>query len=202
MEELEQIIKNETGGMFVDSFYKRLAEKINDFYYKKETNFGYVYFIKNGINSNLVKIGYATNLDNRVKSYSTAFENNIYVIGYIESENAIHLEKEIHSLLKRKREKGEWFNLEQTDFDILLKKYQIVKIFDFFNFENSILSMNESEMNELVFDYTKKTYIGKKNNNFLVFKKIYNENPNFNRTQVAKVLGVSRKTIQHYLKSL
>ena len=109
MKNIESLIKSETNYMFSDMFYSKISKKINDFYVENKNKKGFVYFIKNGSSSSKVKIGCAINIDKRVASYQTAFYEKIFLVGYIESEDYVFLEKEVHSFLLTKELKESGF---------------------------------------------------------------------------------------------
>lgn len=76
-----------------------------------------VYFIKNNI-TNLVKIGYTSNIVSRMESLQQSFnivgmECKLKLINYIKCDKGIELEKYIHNKLNLFRQKGEWFNINE-----------------------------------------------------------------------------------------
>lgn len=114
-----KILKEKTINMFSDDWYNDVSNSLLNV--NLET-FGYVYFIKNNKSID-VKIGISNNINDRVKSYRTAFSGEVLLIGYIYCENYKKLEKDIHKLFDNKRISGEWFNLSLNEIKELLIKY-------------------------------------------------------------------------------
>lgn len=81
---------------------------------KKVSHF--IYLIESG---GLIKIGYTTNFDKRIKSYET-HTTNLKILCVSEREDAFEIEKKLHNKYKENRIKGEWFNLAINElYDIL-----------------------------------------------------------------------------------
>lgn len=81
---------------------------------KKDSHF--IYLIESG---GLIKIGYTTNFDKRIKSYET-HTTNLKILCVSEREDAFEIEKKLHNKYKENRIKGEWFNLVINElYDIL-----------------------------------------------------------------------------------
>lgn len=72
-----------------------------------------------------VKIGMTAKSDfsDRFSHFSMYSPNGAEVVGVIKCLDSRAMEKEIHSLYKHKRLKGEFFNLSKEDCDFILKKY-------------------------------------------------------------------------------
>lgn len=73
---------------------------------------GYVYLLKS---LGLYKIGKATNLKDRIKSYTTQNPHGIELITYTKTDDYTKLELEMHERFSDKRRKGEWFDLNEED---------------------------------------------------------------------------------------
>ncbi len=141
MENLEKLIKRETNYMFSDVFYENFTKKILLFLSENKHKDGFVYFIKNGISSNKVKIGSAIDIDKRINSYQTSFHEKIYILGYIKSDDYIFLEKEIHDTFSEKRVKGEWFEIDDLDLYTIKELYNFNNVNDFYKRNINIKDM-------------------------------------------------------------
>ena len=73
---------------------------------------GYIYLIKS---NNLYKIGRAKNLKSRIKTYQTENPFGIEVIFQKEVDDYIGTEKDLLTRFENKRERGEWFKLNNED---------------------------------------------------------------------------------------
>lgn len=69
---------------------------------------GYVYFIRAG-RTNLVKIGWATDVDKRQRELQTASPHPLHLIGY--EPGSLFDEADWHDRFKHLRVRGEWFLL-------------------------------------------------------------------------------------------
>tara|TARA_B110000503_G_C6947002_1_gene329362 strand:- start:232 stop:696 length:465 start_codon:yes stop_codon:yes gene_type:complete len=76
------------------------------------TNKGFVYIIST--QDNLYKIGYTSDLNKRIKNYTTHNVNSNLVF-YIQSEFAFNLEGMAHKFLLPFKESGEWFRLNEQN---------------------------------------------------------------------------------------
>lgn len=200
MENLEKLLKRETNYMFADVFYINLTKKLMDFMSDNKHKDGFVYFIKNGAYGSKVKIGSAIDIDKRVSSYQTAFNEKIFVIGYIKSEDYIFLEREIHSFFSDKRLKGEWFELNEFDLFNLRESFDFIDVNDFYNnrvlIKNMPKKINENKFNGIV-DFCKKLEFNKYYNTGDLFRKYKNEYPESNiinaswfGRELSKTLGI------------
>lgn len=103
-----------------------LIIKINDKYtYKKEDNFlkkifnydhGFIY-LANSLHG--WKIGKTKDLKRREKEFGIKLPFKIYFKYYIRTNGKDALEKELHDFFNEKNIDGEWFNLENKDFENL-----------------------------------------------------------------------------------
>ena len=75
---------------------------------------GFVYFLRGP--NNLVKIGKASRLDERIKNISPKLPFGVELIHSIETNYMNELEREAHIMFCEQRIRGEWFQL--TDIDI------------------------------------------------------------------------------------
>lgn len=87
---------------------------------------GFVYFFLN-INDNSIKIGFTKNIEQRKKSLSTGSSGKLVLLGYIKSDDAIGLEKQLHRQFVnfKIRQNGEWFLPKQSILDYLNKNSDI-----------------------------------------------------------------------------
>jgi hypothetical protein len=78
---------------------------------------GYVYFIGLKDHDGNVKIGFSsdTNFLRRQKNIETASPHDTFLIGYIQSDNYVSLENELHKKYNDTRKKREWFTIPYAD---------------------------------------------------------------------------------------
>jgi len=180
MDSLEKLIKRETNYMFSDVFYRKFTDKILSFVNENKHKDGFVYFIKNGVSGNKVKIGSAIDIDKRILSYQTAFHEKIFVLGYIKSDNYIFLENELHKTFSDKRIKGEWFEFDDLDIFSVKELYNFIYINDFYDNKIKIEKMNPKvnslEFNE-IFEYCKTLELNKSYRTSFIFKDFINLYP-------------------------
>jgi hypothetical protein len=153
---------------------------------------GCVYFIKH-VGIEAVKIGYTLNEspNDRFKQFGTFSPYGYEVIGIIRSENPVELEKKIHNKFAEKRLLGEWF-------DITIEQCN-----DILSFHNTVEYVNQKNkyIMGLDFEYKilkTKTLLYKKDIKRKVIQ-LYNQNNNIEKTELAKLAGVSRQTIYDWL---
>lgn len=85
--------------------------------HKKKANCGiYVLYSKE---LNLYKIGMSNELDKRTGRLATLFPGHIRCIVKIYTHNYKSLEKDLHSRFEDKRDKGEWFKLDDDDIEYI-----------------------------------------------------------------------------------
>lgn len=119
-EMLMSILNENYTGMLSDNAFRDLSHLLKMYEYKND--FGYVYFLKSNY-TGLTKIGYTLNLKKRLSDFKRDFVNMIGIdpefelIALFMSHKKVigRLEKEMHSMYKEKRIRGEWFNLELGD---------------------------------------------------------------------------------------
>lgn len=81
----------------------------------KDTS-GYVYFVRQW---EYVKIGKAKKLNERYRRYVTENPNEVELIHYIESDDALASEREFQARFKEKHYRWEWFKLDDSDLEII-----------------------------------------------------------------------------------
>lgn len=69
---------------------------------------GIVYFARAGL-TGPIKVGHAVNVRSRIASLQCGNHELIYLIGWITSDDAARLEREIHRRFRMARLSGEWF---------------------------------------------------------------------------------------------
>lgn len=143
--ECESILRSQTMNLFSDEWYKKTSNLIEN----KINMGGFVYFVKNGKDSKNIKIGMTTNLDGRLKSFKTVFDNGVFLIGYIKSSDPFSLERELHKDYSEKRNKGEFFKLSTTDIYNIKDVYDLQMKNDYYN-NVAVCKMKE---NNLVIDF-------------------------------------------------
>ncbi|MBL7976406.1 MAG: GIY-YIG nuclease family protein, partial [Candidatus Kapabacteria bacterium] len=86
---------------------------------------GYVYFIGLTEYKDHVKIGFSSdnNFIRRQKSIETASPHDTFLIGYIQSDNCVSLENDLHKKYNDSRKKREWFSIKYTDIRKLIKEH-------------------------------------------------------------------------------
>lgn len=166
-----------------------------------EINKGCVYFFRH-VGLSPVKIGYSTNESpiQRFNQFKTYAPYGSEILGFVILSNPKEVETFLHKKYANKRLNGEWFDLTDDDVQKEIKFYTDVSIIE---------ERNEFQIAWANFIDRKKTKvkklfgkIQKENERKKYFFKIYEENPELNRTQIALELGVSRKSIQTWIKEI
>ena len=80
----------------------------------------YIYLIKNKDTGHM-KIGIAKDIKQRLKALQTGSVSELEVLSLIYSETPYTLEKNLHNRFASKRLRGEWFNLEGSDIEYIMK---------------------------------------------------------------------------------
>lgn len=80
---------------------------------------GFVYFIRG---NNLIKIGFATNIDRRMRSLQCSSSERLTLMGFIPGSPL--LEKQLHNRFDSLREWGEWFRAARRLLDFIEKNTQ------------------------------------------------------------------------------
>lgn len=86
-----------------------------------------------------------------------------------------------------------WQEVEKADIDSILKAE---KLSNYFVNNAKKIKIDKSETDEI------KSTMKDSRNNFDKVKAIYNNDPDFNRSKVAELLGVSRQTVHRFIKQL
>ncbi len=109
-EKLINAMAKHTFNMFADKWYENVVDNILREIEMKEKA-GYVYFIKYYA-SNSIKIGKSINILNRLSQLKTGFSDDIFLIGYIYTQDYNDLEKTLHNKYINSRVSGEWFDID------------------------------------------------------------------------------------------
>lgn len=166
-----------------------------------ELNKGCVYFFKH-VGLNPVKIGYSTNESpiDRFNQFKTYAPYGSEILGFVILSNPKEIETLLHKKYASKRLNGEWFELTEIEVQNEIKFYTDISIIEERNefqiaWANHINNKKNNLKKEL-FSLTKQS------KEKVTFKKLYENEPNLNRTKTAKKLGVTRKTICNWIKEL
>lgn len=166
-----------------------------------ELNKGCVYFFKH-VGLNPVKIGYSTNESpiDRFNQFKTYAPYGSEILGFVILSNPKEIETLLHKKYASKRLNGEWFELTEIEVQNEIKFYTDISIIEERNefqiaWANHINNKKNNLKKEL-FSLTKES------KQKVTFKKLYENEPNLNRTKTAKKLGVTRKTICNWIKEL
>lgn len=82
---------------------------------------GYVYFLSS---SHGYKIGKTNKIDRRISEFNIQLPFEFKLHSYIKSVDYELIETELHNLMEGKRLNGEWFELDQSDFNEIEKYCQ------------------------------------------------------------------------------
>ncbi len=88
---------------------------------------GYIYIIKHK-NANLYKIGCTKDINKRTRHLNN-IAGGIVIKYIIEIESYKEEEKRLHRIFSNNRKDGEWFNLNEKCFEIILNDYKDYIIF-------------------------------------------------------------------------
>lgn len=83
---------------------------------------GFVYFITSQ-DSGLTKVGFSFDPAKRLKQLQTGHGSKLRIPMQIKTKNPRALEARLHLLFKHKRQAGEWFRLDQEDFDLITREF-------------------------------------------------------------------------------
>lgn len=107
-------------GCTIDRLLKCIGGEARDYSfhigYKSGRN-GVVYFIKG--DNGLVKIGRTTNLEKRQQTIQYNDKIKTELINYVSTFDTPTVEKTFHKIYENKRVYGEWFELDDTDIDMI-----------------------------------------------------------------------------------
>lgn len=169
-------------------------------FYTMQIKKGCVYFFKH-VGLSPVKIGYSNNESpfNRFNQFKTYAPFGSEILGFIIISDAIELEQQLHKKYASKRLEGEWFDLTEEE---------VKKEIDFYTNVSDIKDRNEFQIAWAKHVLNKKQNIenqfktNKKTSKLDVFKKMYFENKDLNRSWVAEHIGVTRQTIIKWIKQI
>jgi predicted GIY-YIG superfamily endonuclease len=88
----------------------------------KKSNYVYLIRADNG----LTKIGISYDVERRLYTLDTASPVRLSLLFFFEPSNAVKTEKYLHIKFDKKRVKGEWFNLSDSDIDWIRMNYDII----------------------------------------------------------------------------
>ncbi len=163
---------------------------------EKEEKRGCVYFFKH-VGLTPVKIGFSSNESpiGRFEQFKTYAPYGAELIGFIRTSEPTRLESLLHAKHASQRLIGEWFeiSIEQVKNDIKLFS-NISDIEDKNNFELEWCRKIEEE--SLYFKGLKKS------DHREATLRAFNQDENFNRTELAEKLGVSRMTIVRNIREI
>jgi len=160
---------------------------------------GCVYFFRH-IGLTPIKIGYSTSASplDRFESFKTYAPYGAEILGFIPTTEAKRLEEILHKRYQNKRLNGEWFDITVEDVEKEIKyntdaiystaktEFELEwsrKLKSLQNKADSVASMVKNG------DYSKKQ----------IFEKVYDLNPNFNRSKLAKELKLTRRCIINWV---
>jgi DNA-binding Xre family transcriptional regulator len=89
--------------------------------YNSKNTSGVVYFAKaiGGDFDSRIKIGYSYDPIQRMDNLKIQYECEVEVVFYIPTDDAVTLEKLMHKLFREHHYQGEWFDISETDIEIL-----------------------------------------------------------------------------------
>jgi len=161
----------------------------------ENNNKGCVYFFRH-VGLSPVKIGFSDNSSpiDRFNSFTTYAPFGAELVGFIITDKACRIEKELHRKYKSKRLKGEWFEISDEEVNKEISFYSSIEAVrdknDFqIEYAKRIAVLNKEYFEEC--SPTKKA---------LCFKLI-NDNSRISKSEIARILGVSRQTVYDILKS-
>lgn len=95
------------------SSYSRVLQKEKS---KRNIQDGYIYVIKSG---EYYKIGRTVCLKDRIKKYITENPNEVKVLLNEKVVDYVDVEDKLLKMFKKKKHRGEWFKLDNSDIDII-----------------------------------------------------------------------------------
>lgn len=186
--------------------------------YQKVTS-GYVYVVKV---DGRYKIGKTKNPTNRFGEYTRLYEEPIVVVCEVVFDYS-EVEKELHKKYADKRLRGEWFNLNETDIELIKnylkertdEKYNIekeVKIYVPADYETVKISNTNyikefektNELLDLLRDYPSTFYAINIMKHYLVkdFNILVKNGKKFSAITLARQMDISRQASSSYFKKL
>ena len=166
---------------------------------------GCVYFFKHsGLNP--IKIGYSSNKSpiKRFNQFKTYAPYGAEIIGFILSSNSKELEIKLHEKFSQYRLEGEWFDIT---IEIVEKEIELQSSIEDLKLKTEFQLQWAKKLNENkqiendVKEAKKQSTITKNlfNNKKEQFFDIYKNNKDINKTSMADLFGVSRKTIYEWI---
>lgn len=86
-------------------------------------NSGFVYFLKPENAETPIKIGRAKSIERRIYQLQTSLPYDLEIVGFIETDDYISLEEEVHEKLKEYRLRREWFNIDENIAKSIINEY-------------------------------------------------------------------------------
>lgn len=161
---------------------------------------GCVYFFRH-IGLTPVKIGYSESESpiNRFTQFKTYAPYGSEIIGFIQTYAAKEIETKLHRKYASLRLDGEWFELTDD---------QVQSEIDFYSSIEDVRERNEFQKEWALRLHMKSkeikddvSFVNISNDRSrMIFNKMYQQNPNLNKTRAAEKFDVSRRTIQNWAK--
>lgn len=159
---------------------------------------GCVYFFKH-VGLSPIKIGFSTNESplSRFDQFRTYAPFGAELVGFIRTYEPLELETILHAKYALKRLKGEWFDITYTDVEREIELYSNIS--------------DIQEMNNFQIEWSRKVNRNKVDiendrikemNHYDATKEFYIKDKDFNRTDLAERLGVSRATIIRNIRKI
>jgi hypothetical protein len=174
---------------------------------QEEKKYGCVYFFRH-VGLEPVKIGYSSNNNpiKRFEQFKTYAPFGAEILGFIQTEEARHLESKLHLKYAQHRLDGEWFKLSSKEVKSIIDYYtskEQIKDKNNFQIEYAKYLENNRKIKEIDLLLLEDKILNQKNINIKnQVKKYILKDPEFNRTHLAKKLGVSRRTVHNYINEL
>ena len=164
-----------------------------------QTN-GCVYFFRH-VGLTPIKIGYSTNESpiERFKQFSTYAPYGSEILGFIQTPEAKKLETSLHLKYSSKRLLGEWFDITEED---------VNKEINFYSNIEDVRNRNDFQISFAKYIQTKKrleniaVYNSNEENKKEVFYRMIGNKTKIKFTAMAKIIGVSRKTLYLWKKEM
>ena len=110
----------------VDEIDDILIDSANEKYFSNFINESFVYIMKDSNLPNMVKIGKSNNINNRERTLQGE-KPTITIYKYIKfngEKAAFEFETVLHKRYKNNRIRGEWFELNEKELQILINEYE------------------------------------------------------------------------------
>lgn len=160
---------------------------------------GCVYFFRH-IGLEPVKIGYTNDESplNRFNQFKTYAPFGAELLGFIRALDAKSLETELHNRYRTNRLKGEWFLVSEKQVEQDIEFYESIEDGRLKN-EFQIAwaeKLNDNAQTSIEGYFKQIEGLELK----VITNRMFSKFPNSSKTEVAKVMGVSRRTIYRHLK--